>query len=529
MNFNIIPAFKNIQLNKPAFKSQPNKTNTNPILEKQPTKDSFELSIGYVNDIHGQTNNMMRILSGLKGDLKLSAGDNDIGDEKNKLIHKATVQFMNLADIKASALGNHEFDTTQADFIKSLENMDAKMLSVNLKKVDNWESRTDNLPEYERAKLDDKLAKSTIVNVKGENVGIIGASPIDMFDRLTHPNYHKDCKTDTLESTVKEIQEEVDNMKKQGINKIVLLSHLGLAKDKMIAPKLDGVDVIIGGHTHELVKDIKEGKNLFYTKSGEPIIITEAGRDGNYFGQLNLEFDKDGVITKAQNNIGDTSNFSKNLVNQYLFDKIMGEPEDIGYIHSAPLPPKTLIEENPHANFVCDAMRDITNADIGVWNNSGIRNFFHEGAIDSRDIKDIAPFLDRVSVANVSEKTIVDMFKRAVYETCTSHGHKPGLLAVSGLNYTVNKSTGEILEMNFIDKDGKETPIDLNNPRENKFYRLTTDEFMMSADADYNKLAAEEDCLEIYPYDKDVMTCQYIKKLNIPVTINQTGRIRFVD
>ena len=83
--------------------------------------------------------------------------------------------------------------------------------------------------------------------------------------------------------------------------------------------------------------------------------------------------------------------------------------------------------------------------------------------------------------------------------------------------------------MNFIDKDGKETPIDLNNPRENKFYRLTTDEFMMSADADYNKLAAEEDCLEIYPYDKDVMTCQYIKKLNIPVTINQTGRIRFVD
>ena len=49
MNFNIIPAFKNIQLNKPAFKSQPNKTNTNPILEKQPTKDSFELSMSMIS------------------------------------------------------------------------------------------------------------------------------------------------------------------------------------------------------------------------------------------------------------------------------------------------------------------------------------------------------------------------------------------------------------------------------------------------------------------------------------------------
>ena len=33
--------------------------------------------------------------------------------------------------------------------------------------------------------------------------------------------------------------------------------------------------------------------------------------------------------------------------------------------------------------------------------------------------------------------------------------------------------------------------------------------------------------IEIYPYDKDVMTCQYIKKLNCPIEINQTGRIIF--
>ena len=72
----------------------------------------------------------------------------------------------------------------------------------------------------------------------------------------------------------------------------MLLSHMGLAKDREIAQKTEGIDVIIGGHTHELVEGIKEGDNLLYSKTGEPVIITEAGRDGNYFGQLNLVFDK---------------------------------------------------------------------------------------------------------------------------------------------------------------------------------------------------------------------------------------------
>ena len=110
-------------------------TNTKPAnLEKTPEKDSFEMSIGYVNDIHGQTNNMMRILSGIKGDLRLSAGDNDIGDEKNKSVHKATTKFLNIAGIKASALGNHEFDTKQNDFVQTVKDFSGDILSVNFKK-----------------------------------------------------------------------------------------------------------------------------------------------------------------------------------------------------------------------------------------------------------------------------------------------------------------------------------------------------------------------------------------------------------
>lgn len=523
MNFNI-PKL-NINIPQVTFRSN-DKKNFTPQTAPIPN-DTFEMSIGYVNDTHGQTNNMMRILSGIKGDLRLSAGDNDIGDEKNKAVHRATALFLNMAKVTASALGNHEIDTTQSDFVDTVKHMDADVLSVNFHKSEQWEEREDNLEEYGRDFIDKELKGSKIVEVKGEKIGLIGASPIDMFDRLTHPNYHKDCYVDDLDETIEEIQEEINELKKKGINKIILLSHLGHKRDKIVAENTDGIDVIVGGHTHELLQGIKKGENLYYSKSGEPVVETEAGRDGSYFGLLNLTFDKDGVITKAQNNLGETRLFHKNMINQYLFDEIMGKPERVGVIKDAPAPPKLLIEENPHANFVCDAMKYMTNSDVAVWNNSGIRNFFHQGVIDSRDIKDIAPFFDRIAVANISEKAIVDLLKKSTETSYASHGYKPGLVAVSGLEYGVDEKAGKVTYINFVDENGNKTPIDIENPREDKTYRLATDEYMMAAGADYPLLKPLEECLEVYPYDKDVMTCQYIKELNKPITINQTGRINF--
>ena len=356
MNFKISNNIYNVSPKFKANQGIPNNTVGENKFERQPKKDSFELSVGIVNDIHGQTNNMIRILSGIKGDIVLSAGDNDIGDEKNAAVHNATVQFMNMAKIKGTAFGNHELDTTQVDAENSIKQMDAHVLSVNLKKLDNWETADDNIAEYGRADLDKKLEKSAIIEVKGEKIGLIGASPVDLLDRLTHPNYHKDCYVEKLDKTIQEIQSEADNLKQQGVNKIFLLSHLGLKKDKQVAKSTDGIDVIISGHTHELVEGITKGENLFYSKSGEPVIMTEYGKDGNYFGQLNLTFDENGVITKAQNNIADTGLFHKNLVNQKIFDQILGKPETIGFVEEAPLPPKSLVEEKyiSYASDVAD-------------------------------------------------------------------------------------------------------------------------------------------------------------------------------
>lgn len=528
MNFNI-PKF-NINVPKVTFRSDKNHSFNNQPTKFQPMpNDTFELSVGYINDTHGQTNNMMRILSGIKGDLRLSAGDNDIGDEKNVGVHKATTTFLNIAGIKATALGNHELDTSQADCINSIDKFNGEVLSINYKK-DPLESQSkEDIEKLGLAELDKHLKPSTIVEVKGEKIGLIGASPMDMFERLTHPNYYNDSHMDSLDLTLEEIQDEIDDFREQGINKIFLLSHLGYKRDKIAAEKLDGIDVIIGGHSHEFLPDIKDGENLFYSTTGEPVIITQAGKDGNYFGELNLTFNKDGVIKKAQNNIAETRLFSKNMINQYLFNQYLGEPEVVGYVKHAPAPPKSLVEENPHANFVCDVMREETNSDIALWQNAGVRNSFHEGVLNSSEVKDMAPFLDYVVVANVSEKAIVDMFKGAIESTHKSSAKKPGLLAVSGLKYTVNLDKGKLVEMTYIDKNGEEHEIDVENPSDSKTYKVVADEFLMSAGADFKVLATEEDYLEQFPYDKDYLVCEYLKKQNKPLVIDHYGRIEFEE
>lgn len=525
---NILPINK-VQFNKNlsnlSFRENKNSTDNN-ILERKPANDTFELSLGYVNDLHGQTNNMMRILSGIKGDLILSAGDNDIGDEKNRSVHDATAKFMNLAKIRGSALGNHELDTKQNDLKQTSEKFNGSYFALNLVQVPIEKQTYEEIRNYDKTDLSQFIKKSEIIDVKGQKVGLLGVTPVDLQDRITHKDYHKDCSVHDLANTTNLIQREVNALKEQGVNKVVLLSHLGLERDREVAKNTDGIDVIIGGHTHELIEGIKEGENLLYSKSGEPVIITEAGKDGKHFGKLNLTFDKDGVITKAQNNLGDTSLYQRNLVHQYLFNQILGEPEIVGVIESAPPAAKSLLEENPHANFMCDVMKDEMDADIALWNNAATRNYFKKGVIDSSEIKEISPFMDNISVAYVSEKILVEAIRHAIEDSYNNVGNKPGLIAVSGLNYTVDTTNKTLKDMIFIDKNGNKHKIDVNNPRPNKKYKVVADSFLMNWGTDYDVLAPKEECQE-YNFTKADLACDYIKKQNKPIVINQTERIKY--
>ena len=258
------------------------------------------------------------------------------------------------------------------------------------------------------------------------------------------------------------VQDEVKRLEAQGIKHIAILSHGGIKLDKRIAQETEGIDIIFGAHTHNLIEGIKEGENLFYSKRGEPVIITQAGKDGENLGILNLDFDVNGIIKKAQNNIIKTRDFNRPLFIKDSVEDILGKPEVIGRVAKAVPPPvNRLIENNPHGNLIADAMRSELGTDIGILNAGNIRGSFSQGPIDTRLISDITPFEDKMMILNLSEKQIVDSIKVGL-KSVTKSSMKPGILLVSGLRYKGNKN-GELLELEYIDKNNQAHKIDVNN------------------------------------------------------------------
>ena len=493
-----------------------------------PNDGSTKIKIGYINDFHGQLTKMERTIIPLQNcDIRLSGGDNFLGDERNVSLNKGVAKYMNLANIDASPVGNHELDMNQKTFMDITNGLKTKLVDCNYRQVIDDPKEAERLyNETNKAPINDRFINSIVKEVNGHKYGIIGVSPVDMNDRYTHADYYDDCKVDTMDESINDVQKEVDEFHKQGINKIILLSHLGYKLDKEMAQKTSGVDIIIGGHSHNLVEGLTEGENLLKSKTGEPVIITNGGKDGEHFGNLSVEFDKNGVITDAKNDILETSKFGRNLIYAKILENDMDENEKVGYIRSVlPQPKNRLIEENPQANFVADAIKNELGVEMAFLNSANLRSSFEPGTFTRLDAKMISPFHNQMVIANVTEKDLVDAFKF----TCkTMVNTRPGLFAVSGLKYTVRKSDGELLSLTKVDNDGKETPIDIKNPSDTKTYRISADSFVMRGGdkvTSLNYVGKEE---KVFDFDKDTLVCDYIKHLNKPIDINQSGRVTIV-
>ncbi len=481
-------------------------------------------SIFYVNDLHGKMTNMERLYaiaqqfdsfqpSYQTDKLKLASGDIILG--ANILANKVAHNFMNWAGFTATALGNHELDVVPPKLSEFMQTAKYKLLGANVT-VDKG------------TPMDGKITKSFIEEHNGNKYGIIGIAPSDVLDRVKYNESVEEIHVSDLESTIKSVQEEIDKFKSQGINKIILLSHSGYENDKKIAQSTSGLDVILGAHTHNILENIKEGVNLLTSKDGEPVVITQAGKDGEKFGILNLEFNDKGVITKAQNNLSTTREFRRILPIKYAVENILGKPEILGEIKSVPPPPKNrLISHNANVAIIADAMKEGINADIALHNSGNVRGNFDVGTVDSRLISDITPFKDKMVLANVSEKELVNALKVGT-KSFVNVGNKPGIFYVSGLKYTAD-TNGNLLELKFIDKDKNEHSIDINNPRTDKFYKVAMDDFTATGGDGYFADRNPNFIEKIFDFDKDELTCNYIKKMQSPIEIKDDHRITIIE
>ncbi len=257
-----------------------------------------------------ETLNRQRMQAASRGyqSIMLSSGDNFLaGPEFDAGVADGIYYDAVLLDsigYDAIALGNHDFDfgtTVLAEFINEFKTNLAPYVSANLEFT--------NVPELQALVDSGRIRKSTIVEKGGEKIGIVGLTYPQIADISSPGN------TTILEDVAGIAQTEIDALTADGVNKIILISHLqGLDDDIDLADQLKNVDIVIAGGGDELLSNNPNTGDPYNIKpiDSYPIIVKDANDEdvvivttpGQYrfIGNLLVDFDENGKVIKVFNN-----------------------------------------------------------------------------------------------------------------------------------------------------------------------------------------------------------------------------------
>ena len=491
--------------------------------------DEFRQKTLYGNDFHGHLKAFRKFKTvsdvfkkeNPTGDVILS-GDEWVGANKEKNI--AIVKIMNMCNITAAAPGNHNMDYKgAAGLSEMLDFAKFKTLALNLVPKDNSKIASYSLKDDVDA---GRLASSMIVEENGKKIGYIGLAPCDLFSRLSSQSQEgtKDIRILNIKETEEALKKEVEKLEKQGVNIIKLVSHVGKDAAVAIAKNVGGIDVINDGHSHDTFDGLVQGQNLFKSPRGEWVIITQAGKNGHSYGELDVVYDKYGRIIKAKNELKSLDDKPENLAVKTMEDISLGAPEEIGVIaQEVKSKPETVLEESPISAFLSDAYLKYSDADLVLNNMGGIRASLPAGPVTDRDVMDLMPFYNDVNVYKLSEKDIIDVLNSAIQ--ATAKYHRTGALQVAGLRYVIGRDD-KVKDVVLVKKDGTQVPLNAQNPSNDKFFKVAYNTFVAGGSEGLETLACPEKIIHKCEKNETQMLIDYIKSFNgKPITIKADGRI----
>ncbi|MEE4350139.1 MAG: choice-of-anchor I family protein [Pacificimonas sp.] len=233
------------------------------------------------------------------------------------------IQVLNALGVQATAIGNHEFDLGSGLFADAVEASNFPHISANLdfsgdgSTADLFVDTTAGAGLESASSLAGRIAPSAVIEQNGAIFGIVGATT-QILETITSnggvevigPN------EDDMPALAAILQPVIDDLTAQGVNKIILVSHLQqIQLEQALAPLLDGVDIIIAGGSNTRLGDDNDEAVAFpghaatfqgdypietTDASGNPTLIVNTDNELTYLGRLIVDFDANGnVITDS--------------------------------------------------------------------------------------------------------------------------------------------------------------------------------------------------------------------------------------
>ncbi|SHH26249.1 bifunctional metallophosphatase/5'-nucleotidase [Geodermatophilus nigrescens] len=202
--------------------------------------------------------------AGKRGVLTISAGDNflpgpNLAASQQEGAPNYDALAFDEAGFDVSILGNHDFD------------LGPEFLADWLGDVDDTTFVSNNLgfgaePTLAARVADGTIVTSSVQDVRGERIGIIGLTTPDL-PQLTSS---RGVTVDPALASIANAQAAAYT--RAGVDKVVLVSHLqDIDNELALARQLRGVDVIVGGGGHELLAD-----------ADDPVVANGTARYGDY-------------------------------------------------------------------------------------------------------------------------------------------------------------------------------------------------------------------------------------------------------
>jgi len=346
----------------------------------------------------------------------VDAGDFSDGTPFSIEYHgEADAAAMNAVGYDFGALGNHEFNNPLARLKNLISMFRYPVLCANVTETSTGRLLT-------RA--------SEIRTLGGIKIGIFG---LVTHDTAMYPAAREGL---TVSDEIKTSQEMV-HMLRPNADIVIAISHSGELLDEKIAAAVQGIDVIVGGHSHTRLPsgDFVWRSDQLKAKEVNGTVIVQAHQWGGELGRLDLLFEKDEQSTwhveryrarliPVTPDIPENSEVAS-VVERYWkpiaarYGKIIGQAA-ADFMERG--------DDLANYNLVADSVRQTYGTEIDLENMGGVRAPLLKGTITLENLADMDPFDNTVVTFRVSGRML-----KTILETS-----RP---AVSGLRYRIENNT----------------------------------------------------------------------------------------
>ncbi|MEH7224920.1 5'-nucleotidase C-terminal domain-containing protein [Bacillus sp. JJ1566] len=483
-----------------------------PVMVQVDLKENFDLTVLHTNDTHAALDNMPKTVTAVKEErakdpnaLLLHAGDAFTGTLYfNEFQGEADLAMMNLMGFDAMTFGNHEFDLGSSteghqklvDFIEGAQfpfvsanadfSKDAKFNGIFNDSVAS---------DYKNGQIYNGIIKE----VNGEKVGIFGLTTEETKD-ISSPGSIE------FENYLAAAEKAVTALEAKDVNKIIALTHIGfddnaaVDNDLLLAEKVEGIDVIVGGHSHTTLKE-----PVVVAKDATPTVIVQTGNANSNLGVLNVEFDENGIVVTHDggliaigSQVADAEAVEILAPFKAQVDKVAQEEIGVSTPFALENPrtngdntkPSVRKNETILGNLITDGMlakaKSFTGKDVimALQNGGGIRAAINEGPITTGEVITVLPFGNTLATMEVTGAELKEAFEISVGNYPAENG---GFLHVAGgkVKFDSTKPAGErVLSVAYLNEKGKYIEVQDNNT-----YTVATNAFTAKGGDGYDVFA----------------------------------------